>query len=208
MKHVVLDLHDFSVANNRLDLLLKIKDKYPSFKVSMFTVPFDKRGDWGPSLIHDDNLKRIHKNLDWIQIIPHGLEHLSRSEIEHYDYESFIYEAIPKITQKFNEDELPFVRGFCAPHWRWSDGVVKALDDMGWWGAVLREDKIKKTKRFYRYNYLLNERFWESEEEILKLHGHVYGTKNDIGKCLDNIMKLPEDVEWHYATDFIENERI
>lgn len=199
---VVLDLHDFSVANNRLDLLLKLKEHFPNFKVSMFTVPYEKKEDWGPTLIHDENLKEIKKHLGWIQIIPHGLHHDGR-EARNWDYEIFKHKIFPEIIAGLSA--LPFEKGFCAPHWDWNSGVVKYLDEIGWWGAVLREDKMLKTKRFYRYTHLLNEPFWESDLPVLKLHGHVYGTKNDIGLCFNNLLKLPKDTTFEYVTNHIES---
>ena len=198
-----LDLHDFSVVNNRLLWLLGLKQHFPNFKVSLFTVPFDKKEDWGPSLIGDDFLIEIKKNLDWIQLIPHGLYH-NGSEMSNYDYSTFKEKIMPEITDAFDSKGLPYVKGFCAPHWRWTDGVVKALDEAGWWGAVDRDKQMPYTKRYYRYNFLLNEPFWESKED-LKLHGHIYGTKNDIGRCFDNLLKLPKDTEWVFVSDCLES---
>lgn len=205
MKTVALDLHDFSVANNRLDLMLRLRDHFPNFKVSMFMVPYDRQSNWGPTRIHRDNVKRIKENLDWIQIIPHGVTHEPSHEMEHYDYATFKHDALPKIQEAFARDGLPYEHGFCSPHWRSSDGVIKALDEMGWWGAVLREDRFLKPRRFYKYTHLLDENFWESDLPVLKLHGHVYGTKNDIGRCFDNLLKLPKDTIFTYVTDYIES---
>lgn len=201
---VALDLHDFNIVTPRLEPLLKLKEYFPKFKVSLFTIPSPRRCDYGPFLVREETCEEIKNHLDWMQIIPHGLTHESSHEMEHYDYKSFMQEVVPKIMDEFRANDLPFVRGFCAPHWRWSEGVVKALDEMGWWGAVLREDKMLVTKRFYRYNFLLNEPFWESKEEVLKLHGHTYGTKNDVVRCMNNLLKLPKDTEFVYITDFIE----
>jgi len=197
-----LDLHDFSIVNNRLLWLLSIKDYFTNFKVSLFTVPFDKKTDWGPYLLKDDFLPEIKKNLNWLQIIPHGYTH-EGSELINCGYEMF-KTYLKEIEGKFKEDGLPFINGFCAPHWRWSNDVVKALDELGWWGAVDRDKEMPYTKRFYKYNFLLNEPFWESKED-LKLHGHIYGTKNDLGKCFDNLLKLPKDTEWVFVTDFLED---
>jgi MoxR-like ATPase len=44
---VCLTLDDFSIVNNRLDVLLKLKKHFPDFKVSLFTVPKDEKQDWG-----------------------------------------------------------------------------------------------------------------------------------------------------------------
>lgn len=204
MKKVVLNLDDFSPVNNHLDLLLRLKEYYPNFKVSMFTVPIDIKTDWGAYCNRDKYLKKIKENLDWIQIIPHGLTHYSSREMKDCSAEEFKNEIIPRITQAFAEDGLPFVKGFKAPHWKWSDGVVDALDDEGWFGAILREPGMLETQKFYQYNHLINEPFWESDLEVLKLHGHIYGTKNDFEDCFDNLLKLPLDTQWYYVTDFIE----
>jgi len=200
---VVLALHDFSVVNNRFNFLLALKEHFPDFKISLFTVPIDKKEDWGASQIRDDLLVDIKKHLDWIQIIPHGLNHNGR-EFKNCDYNSFQWDILPTIKARFEEDGLPYEKGFCAPHWVWTDDVVKVLDDEGWWGAVDRDKKMSCPKRFYKYNFLLNEPFWESDKEVLKIHGHVYGTKNDLGRCFDNLLKLPIDTKFHFVTDFIE----
>lgn len=202
---VCLDLHDFSVVHNRLDVLLKLKDLFPNFKVSLFTIPVDKQEDWGPSLIREDFLKEIKKHLDWIQIIPHGYGHNGR-EMRNMDYYTFKEQVIPAIKKRFEEDGLPYEGGFVAPHWDWTEGVVRALDEEGWWGAIDRDKIIPCPKKYYQYNFLLNEPFWEADYD-LKLHGHVYGTRNDIGRCFDNILRLlPKNPEWCFVTDFLQGD--
>ncbi len=200
----VLNIDDFSVVNNRLDLLLKLRDYFDDFRVSMFMVPIDIKTDWGPYCIRPQLLEEVKKHLDWIQIIPHGLTHKNSREIKHMDHETFKHTIIPAIKDAFWRDGLPFVNGFKAPHWYWNQDVVNALDEAGWFGAVLREETKLLPKRFYRYTHLLNEEFWKSDLEVLKLHSHMYGTKNDIGLCFDNLLKLPKDTQWFYLTDYLE----
>lgn len=201
---VCLDLHDFSVVNNRLDLLLKLKEHFPSLKVSLFTVPYDHLEDWGPSLLCEDFLEQIKDHLNWLQFVPHGIYHQHKSEIAVCDELTFKDEILPLIQEGFTRKGLPYVKGFCAPHYYWNDKVVKVLDEAGWWGAIPRDKIISTPKRFYKFTHLLNEPFWQSTLPVLKLHGHVYGTKSDLGKCFDNLLKLPTDTEWHFVTDFIE----
>jgi len=201
---VCLDLHDFSVVNNRLLWLYALKEKFPQFKVTLFTVPIDEEQNWGPYTIRNQYLKEIKENLDWMELVPHGLYHNSSYEAEGIDYAHFKHEMVPAIEQAFREDGLPFEQGFCAPHWRWSSHITKALDDMGWWGAIDRDKKMHRPKRFYQYNYLLNEPFWESDEPVLKLHGHIYGTKNDLGLCFDNLLKLEPPIEWCFASEVLD----
>ena len=202
-KKACLDLHDFSVVNNRLDLLLKLKDNFPGFKVSLFTVALDIEADWGPFCIRKESLREIKRNLDWIQIIPHGLTH--NKELERCDYFTFKNKIMPAIKEAFDKDGLPFEKSFCAPHWRWNEDVVRALDEEGWWGAVDRnQPTMLSTKKFFKFSHGLHEPYLESDADTLKLHGHVYGLKNDLGRCLGNLLKLPVSTEWHFATDFLE----
>jgi hypothetical protein len=199
---VCLDLHDFSIVNNRFDLLMKLKERFPDFKVSVFTVPVDEKVDWGPYLIRGDLLATIRKNLEWIQIIPHGYRH-NGQEMRNYDYNEF-KRLMETIKETFDFEGLPFEKGFCAPHWKWSNGVVKALDEAGWWGAVdPGQPGIQKTKKVYRYSHDISVPV-ALDAEVLKLHGHVYGTKNDLGRCLHNLFNIPQTVEWCFITDFLE----
>lgn len=197
---IALDLHDFSITNNRLDLLLKLKDHFPDFKVSLFMVPIEKKRSWGQTLIREHNLNEIRKNLDWMQIIPHGIEHEDTREIERLTKYDFKNKVIPLITKAF--DGIPFEKGFCAPRWQWNKEVVEALDELGWWGAVHRDKDMPTPKRFYKYTHSLNEPFWK--QDFAKVHGHVYGTKNDLGLCMDNLLKLPKDTQFYFITNFIE----
>jgi hypothetical protein len=200
MQKVCLDLHDFSVVNNRLDLLLKLKGHFPNFKVSLFTVACDKKEDWGASLVREDFLKVIKENLDWLQIIPHALHH-GGSEVSDISYKEFGF-LLTHMGLQFDADGLPFVNGFCPPHWRWNEDVVKVLDEKGWWGAIDRDKIMPRPKRFYQYNYLLNESF--PLDTDLRLHGHIYGTKNDLGRCFSNLTRLHSDTEFVFATDCLE----
>jgi len=193
-----LDLHDFSVNRNRFDLLLKLREHFPKLKVSLFTIP---RLDF---ISDEKSLKMIKDNLDWLQIIPHGFIH-ARTETQFSTYGEFKNNTLPLIHEAFRNDGLPYEKGFCAPHWRWSADVVKVLDELGWWGAVSYErPKMLVPKRFYSYDYTIDKPFWESEKNVLKLHGHLYGTRNDLGKCFDNLLKLPHYTEWQYVTNFLE----
>ena len=201
---VSLDLHDWSVVNNRMDLLLKLKERFSGFKVSLFTVPVDTKQDWGPYLIREETLKKvIWPNLDWIQIIPHGYRH-NGAELRRSDYGEF-KRLLPDIQAAFDNDRLPYVKGFCAPHWAWSPGVVKVLDEEGWWGAIdPRHSNALAPRKIYRYSHALDTLF-SGDIEILKLHGHVYGTRNDLGRCFWNILNVPLAAEWHFVTDFLED---
>ena len=201
---VSLDLHDFSVLNNRLDLLMKIKEHYPNFKVSLFTVPFAIHYEMGVQRIYREAaLKKIKECLDWIQIIPHGLTHMDK-EFEKCDYILF-KNVLKSIKEAFDKDGLPYEKGFCAPFWLWNEKVIRVLDEQGWWGAIDRnQPDMLSTKRFYKYSHSLEEPYYKSNLDILKLHGHIGSSANDLELNFVNIFKLPADTQWCYVTDFLE----
>jgi len=209
MKTVSLDLDDFSVLNNRMDLLLEIKDHYPDFKVSLFTIPFDYRVETNPQAItlRDKSLKLIKENLDWMEIIPHGLTHM-QEEMKNCDYYTFRDLVLPSIGEAFKKDGLPFVKGFKAPYWLWNEDVIRSLDEAKWWGASDRnQPDMLRTKLNYTYTHSLDEPFYESTNEVLNLHGHIDGTSsNDLENCLLSVLKL-RDVEWKFASEFVKEDK-
>jgi hypothetical protein len=199
---VSLDLHDFSVVNNRMDTLLRLKELHPNCKVSLFTVPVDQPSDFGPWLIRDDLLKMIKYHLGWIQIIPHGYRHTGQ-EMRNVDYGEF-KTILDQVCRTFDREGLPFEKGFCAPHWKWAHGVVKVLDEEGWWMAVHPDHpSAYMPKRVYRFSHSIHVQM-PKDVEVVKLHGHLYGTKNDLGRCMWNLMNIPKDAEWHFVSDFVE----
>jgi len=200
---VILDVHDFNIVNPRLDLLLKLKAWFPYFKVSLFTIPLIEPSDYGPYLTRNKNLELIKSCSDWMEFIPHGLYHNSGREMLNYDDGQFEKVVIPLIDKSFNDMGLNYEKGFCSPHWRQSKEVTKTLNKIGWWSAVLREE-TNFPERYYQYNFLANEPFWESDLDVLKIHSHLYGTRNDLGKCMNNLLKLPKDTIFKYVTEFIE----
>jgi predicted deacetylase len=205
MKTASLDLHDASILNTKLTQLKQLREFYPNFKVSLFFIPFDYNLEKSPQRIYRDrNLKELKENLDWIQLIPHGLAHLPY-EFEKCDRHTMKM-AIASVDTVFKEYGLPYEKGFCAPYWLWNQDVVDILDENGWWGAVDRNQPgMLRTKRFYQYSHSIDEPFWKSTNEVLKLHGHTdLPSSNNLDDCLPNLIKLPADTQWKYVTDFIE----
>lgn len=207
MKTVVLDFDDFSVLNNKLDLLLKLKEIYPKLKVSLFTIPYDiaYESKVTDKRIREKALEDIKKQLDWLEIIPHGLIHVPR-EMEYTGYGSMRKFMIPFIDACFKKDGLPYVRGFKAPHWEWSADVVRALDKEGWWGAInVHYKDMLKTKKYYVYQFNADKPFWESKLDILKIHGHItYEMQDSIERCFTKLQAIPKDAEFKFASEVLD----
>lgn len=203
---VVFDLDDFSVLRSRMDLLLKIKEHYPKFKVNLFTIPFDYEYEMSQLRINrPEALKLIHKNLDWMQIIPHGISHIPR-EFEKADKVTTRM-ALKAIDEAFAKDGLPYAKGFKAPYWLWNQDVVDVLDEEGWFGGIDPNQRMVTPKKFYQYTHSIDTPFWESKGEVLKIHGHMtLPSANNLQDCLLNIFKLPNDVEWGFVTDYLEEQ--
>jgi len=205
MKQICLEFDDFSVLNNRLDLLLKLKESYPTLKVSMFTIPCDiaYEQDVSARIMRESTLKELKKHLDWIELIPHGLVHLQK-EFEMCEYDTMKL-AMKAIDEAFSKDNLPYVKGFKAPYWAWNKEVVRALDDEGWWGAIDRDNKQPVPKHFYQYNYSIDEPYFLAKNiDLVKLHGHITPYKNDIDRCFVNLFRMPNNVQFMFASECVE----
>lgn len=208
MKTIVLDLDDFSILNNRIDLLLKLKESYPKLKVSLFTIPYDfvHEREVSGRLLREQTLASIKKQFDWLEFIPHGLIHFPR-EFEKCDYETMRKYVIPSIDEAFTKNGLPYVKGFKPPFWLWNKEVVRALDDEGWWGAIDRNNtELLKTKKYYIYSHGIDEPFWCSTNDTLKLHGHIPNVeRNGLDRCFVNLFKMPVDAEFKFASEMLES---
>ena len=206
MKTYSIDFHDASVLHSRIDLLMMLKEHYPKLKVSLFWIPFDYRSENSlqGSIMRKTTLEAIKKQLDWIELIPHGLLHLPK-EFEKCDYETMA-KALLAIDEAMKKDDLPYQRGFCAPYWLWNEQVVKCLDDNGWWGAVdLNQPQMARTKAFYKYSHSIDSPFWLSKNEVIKLHGHIGRPDiNNIEDCFLNLMKMSTDTEFKFVSEMVE----
>lgn len=202
---IAIDFDDFSIINNRFDLLLRLKEHYPHLKLSMFTIPFDYASEMSQgALLRDKYLEILRENLDWIELIPHGLSHIP-NEFQKCDRLTMKL-ALQAIDEAFTKDDLPYVKGFKAPYWLWNKEVVRVLDEEGWWGAVDRnQPDMVHPKRFYRYTYSIDEAFWSRNDEVMKLHGHMgRPDANNLEDNFLNLMKMPHDADFVFASELVE----
>jgi len=208
MRTVSLDIHDFSILLNRFDLLLTLKEHYPDMKVSLFTIPNDFGSEMSPSQVfRDDSIRKIRQNKDWLEFIPHGLVHFER-EFEKADKETmemYISRVIPEMCAVgYPSDRIR--EGFCAPQWLWNQDVIDVLNKNKWWGATDRnQPEMLKPKRYYTYTHSIHEPFWLSNQEVVKLHGHMsLPSVNNVEDCFLNLMKIGTDVKWKFASELVE----
>lgn len=195
-----LDLHDGSVLRTRYDLLLQLKEHYPELKVSLFYIPYDYEAEMTQlSLQREKKLKLLKENLDWIELIPHGLMHIP-NEFEKADRKA-VELSLKAIDEAFKKDDLPYVKGFCAPFWLYNQDVVDVLNEIGWWMATDRnQPEALKTKKGYIYTHSIDEDLSNLTEA--SLHGHMTPpSSNDLGECFLNLMKLPHNQKWCFVSE-------
>jgi hypothetical protein len=205
MTTIALDLDDASILRTRYDLLRQLKEFYPDLKVSLFYIPFDYEVERnvGMGLMKEKKLQELKDILDWVELIPHGVMHIPR------EFEQCDRQTMKMILDHYDEAfmGLPYVKGFKAPQWLWNEDVVKELDKHGWWGAVDRnQPKMLKTKRIYQYTHSIDEPFHLSNLSVLKLHGHMTEpSKNNLEDCFINLMKMPRDAKFVFASELVED---
>lgn len=205
MKKYSLDLHDASILNTKLDLLLDLKEHLPKLKVTFGFIPWDVFRETSLGRINrDKELARLKENLDWIQLVPHGLSHI-QEEFARCDRHTMkmVLESIDEVMKK---DDLPYEKGFMPPYWLWNQEVVDILDENGWWGAVDRnQPTMLRTKKFYVYTHSIDEPFWKSDLETVKLHGHMgLPSHNNVEDCLLNLLKIDPQAEWQFVSEVVQ----
>lgn len=203
---VILDADDFAVDNTSFMYFCELKRLYPKFKVSLFTVPMSVMSGEIKCLATADNfLSEIKEYLDWIEFIPHGFSHYPM-EFQNKTYQETI-DSLIAIERIFNESGLPFVKGFKAPYWAYNDEVAKALKDKGYWIALDKNDP-RNDMPIYKYNWSINEPYPKDIQEV-RGHAHIQNVcGNGIEECFSNLLTIPEDVEWKFISEVMENECI
>lgn len=204
-KTVVLDIDDWSLEVNGFEYLFKLKALYPKLKVSLFTIPFDY--EHYKSMFdyqRDEVLKTLKENSDWIEIIPHGLTH-KQSEFLHANYNA-VKVALHAVDEIFKKQGIKYVKGFKAPFWEYSQGVIDVLDEMGWFMAIDRNHPHHgKTKKYYEYTHGIEEEFWRYKDmPVWRLHGHMTPpSANNLDACMVNLSHIPEDATFDFVSNHL-----
>jgi len=159
---VVLDFHDLADGNDQLDVLKRLKERDPGFKVTLFAIP---------ARCSDDLLARYDAVKDWVQLGIHGWRH-ARHECLAWTSEETVekIEAARAIYQSF----APV---FCATNWETADELYIGLKQAG----VAISDHMRNVELIPadlpRYVYNLRLR----NDAYRRMHGHIQPTAYDKG---------------------------
>lgn len=149
---ILFDLDDAYPArlNNALDWLVDFKDRYPEFKVTLFTI----LGRWD-----NHGLLKAIKGFDFIELAAHGYHHANNSECQIWDEDGW-HDKL-----SLYERTGLFVPIFKAPNWQMSKIGYQVLKDRSWAVAV-RENQIKDVPEGAKYYCF--------ESEPNRYHGHTW----------------------------------
>lgn len=158
---VVLDFDDLTDTNDRLDVLLRMKERDPGFKVTLFAIP---------ARCSAATLAKYDAHKDWIQLGIHGWRH-SRHECLAWTSE----ETVEKV--EMARGVYPFAPVFKAPCWETCDELYEGLRQSG----VAIADHIRNIEILplgmpsYIYNLRLR------ADAYTRMHGHIQPTAWDKG---------------------------
>ena len=140
---MIFDTDDLYEGHDRLDLLLRLKDANPAFRMTAFAIP---------ALGDDDYYNSLP---EWIEVAMHGWAHPHPREAEDWSYE----QAVDVLLGKPNR----FVKVWKSPGWQISDGTYQACDVLGW---VVADQSYNDHRRPVGLRY-------HCEGEFDHVHTHV-----------------------------------
>lgn len=166
----IVDADDFCEDNNSLDVLWNIKGNNPNFKITLFTI------------IGRCSLRFLGtiKNIDWINMVPHGLLHDTNRECEHWDYKKC--KSYITLVKAYGLE-----KGYKSPGWVIPDAMYQVLLEYNYWVADQTYNNERRPKELRAY--LL--------DKPGRLHYHIGNlggvNKNEISLYADYLSKLQGD---------------
>lgn len=201
-QRVILDFDDFCQDQSALDLLFKMKAKFPKFKVNLFTIPMRCDKAW---------LDEVSK-LEWISLIQHGWTHqlCENEKWSQHEAENYFRTAQGWV----NKEGRPiFCKGYKAPNWRLNQNTVRAIGTAGLWladnpdpasnphGVVIMEG----TKRYYFTGNRITDDFQATGWD--RFHGHIgpMDCDNEINYIWHHLNeKIDADADFFFIEDVLD----
>lgn len=149
---IVFNLDDLkpSREENALDWLVDFKDRYPDFKVTLFTI----LGRWS-----DIKMLEAIKGFEFIELAAHGYYHSTNDEVQKWTEEQWVDNLY------LYERSGLFTKVFKAPNWQMSKLGYQMLKDKGW-AVAIREHQIKDVPEGMKY--------YCHEGHPNRYHGHTW----------------------------------
>lgn len=187
---IAVEYDDFSPYNTQFSSLEKMREHYPQFKVTMFTVPWETRFGQQTAITLPEYaafVKACKESEDWLELALHGLTHAPMEFAEVSQEEAFKRVMIGK--KMFDNRGLKLVPIFKAPFWALSKEGKLGVESAGF---KVVEDKY--------YNWNLADDFPQEAADrgdVIIAHGHVQDVcENGLAETLPKLMKLPPDTQF------------
>ncbi len=120
---MIFDTDDLYRGHDRIDLLHRLKEANPAFRMTAFAIP---------ALCPDEYIESLP---EWIEVVPHGWAH-GDPPSDGGECKGWKYDRMVDLIDEIELVRSPrWARGFKAPGWVISDGCLRALADFGWWCA-------------------------------------------------------------------------
>jgi peptidoglycan/xylan/chitin deacetylase (PgdA/CDA1 family) len=214
---VVMDVDDFGFLLPGYDDLLRLKESFPNFRITGFTIPIAKEFYSRENAKHFTTEKykkwaELVNEQDWIEVAIHGFSHIHHEMETTYDKAMLTLQATENF---FEQVGLNYSKIFKAPYWQYSYDALMALRDRGYVIAIDRNHPrpVPPGSKTYQYDWSFEEilpEFKKEEGALLyrpvKGHGHFTGrNKNNIQDTLANILHhLPRDTHFMTIGEYIE----
>lgn len=194
---IALEYDDFSPRNTNFHLLEQLREHYPEFKVTMFTVPWEVRfGEQTPITQEEfmPFIKACQASEEWLEIALHGLTH-AQSEFAELSHDG-ASKRIAIAEKMFENRKLKLAKIFKAPFWQLSVEGKKAAEDKGF-----------KVVEDHYYNWNLADEFPQELADkgvFIIAHGHVQNVVgNGMEETFHKLMQLPPNTRWFKLSEVI-----
>lgn len=175
-------------SNDCRDLLDKLHDINPAFKITLFAIPNE---------LTIELLDWAIQRASYIELAQHGFGHGSNYECEKITYDEFdaLMNASP-IRKRIID--AYFVKGFRSPGWQTSPAVFEWLRDNGWWISCQDYDLHKLPKdlpAFVNHNNEFRVHLGDKISDVVPTsHHHTWSVGwNGI------------EEQWEYLCDLVKN---
>lgn len=190
---VTFDVDDFCDRWNCLPELDALKERYPNFKCTLFTIPTETS-----VVLYEEVIKR-----KWIELAVHGAFHEPNEELKFLKPDG-LKEYLKDIKKSWNALNPSTVWGFRPPGWYITPEHIQVLNELGMWVAIHQRDERKLGPLCKHGYYVCGQRpYW---------HGHTSGEGqkahsvcgNGIRECLSELLKKwPRDQCFSFVSESV-----
>jgi hypothetical protein len=194
--YIALEADDFGPLNHRFDVLEKLRDRYPNFKITMFTIPWDIRYNTekgGTPIVKEEysawrNVVKHAIKDGWLEIAVHGFTHVPN---EFGGIDARMADAKIQFAEKmFDDSGIKFTKIFKAPHWQLSQEGKEAIEKRGY--KVVEDG-------YYNWNW--KDEFPVELDDVIG-HGHVQNVcDNGLEEALIRLVQIPNEYEFKFLSE-------